>query len=196
MNKNFSTIVFDWSGVFCLPGELFSHEIFRNFGSLDEVNLETKDIQREYYTDKISCEEFWNKVISHFKIKDIAPEEFNNAYIASPVIWPDMLVEAMEIKKHFQTILFSNLTAEMMRHIIEKYNVLDYFHRAVFSNAIGLMKPSAESFEYIARVAEKPPCDILFIDDSQTNVQSAGKLGFQTYLFTDPRVFIKDFHAD
>jgi 2-haloacid dehalogenase/putative hydrolase of the HAD superfamily len=56
----------------------------------------------------------------------------------------------------------------------------------VVSAAVGLMKPEPRIFQLAAERAGLPPAQLLFVDDSQRNIDAAAALGFDVHLFDDP----------
>ncbi len=56
----------------------------------------------------------------------------------------------------------------------------------VVSGAVGLMKPDPRIFELTARHAGLEPGELLFVDDSRTNIDAAAACGFDVHHFTDP----------
>lgn len=58
----------------------------------------------------------------------------------------------------------------------------DYFDGMVTSFEANSLKPESEIFTYAARYLEIDPAETLFLDDSQTNLDAAARLGFDTAL--------------
>ena len=56
----------------------------------------------------------------------------------------------------------------------------------VVSGAVGLVKPDPRIFELTAERAGLAPSELLFVDDSQRNIDAAAALGFGVHLFDDP----------
>ena len=64
--------------------------------------------------------------------------------------------------------------------LVQKKEIGDYFDDFFLSYKMGMSKPSPEIFSKVAEGLGINPCEALFIDDSQANVDAAAKLGFQT----------------
>ena len=60
-----------------------------------------------------------------------------------------------------------------------------YFEKVYFSCDIALRKPDAEIFELVLRENQLTASRTLFIDDSEQHIESANKLGLQTYFLTN-----------
>lgn len=188
MQEKITAIIFDWAGVFCSPGEPFSHpDLPRLTGlTIDEMGERTKDIQDRYYRGQISSQEFWQAVTERFSLATLNRQDLSAAYLNSYYIYPEMFTLARTLKKSFITVLLSNLTPEMMDDIITKHNVKGYFHHTVFSNEVGHVKPEPEIFALAFEKTGAKPGETLFIDDSKKNILAAQDLGIQTILFLSP----------
>jgi putative hydrolase of the HAD superfamily len=62
----------------------------------------------------------------------------------------------------------------------------DLFEKTYYSHLMGKRKPDAEIFEQVLRENNLNPAETLFIDDSPQHLETARKLGLQTYLMTAP----------
>jgi putative hydrolase of the HAD superfamily len=188
MEKKVTTIIFDWAGVFCSPGEPFSHPLLPKLTGLgvDQLGAETKDLQERYYRGQTSSEEFWRVVIEKFNLTTLTVEDLREAYLNSYTVYHEMLALAETLKKRFTTILLSNLTPEMMDDIITKHDVKRYFHHTIFSNEVGRVKPEPEIFTIALEKAGAKYQETLFIDDGTKNIEAARSLGMRTILFLSP----------
>ncbi|MEK7116762.1 MAG: HAD family phosphatase [Patescibacteria group bacterium] len=186
--EKIKAVIFDWAGVFCSPGELFSHPALATQTGLnvDEMGEQTASIQHAYYTGTINSKEFWEQSSNLLGPAGLSETELRDAYLASYRIYPEMLGLALNLKQKYKTLLLSNLTAEMTEDIKKKYGVKKYFHHAIFSNEVGLMKPDPKIFELAVEKINIPIKNIVFIDDSQTNIKVAEHLGFHIILFKNP----------
>ncbi len=185
-------VIFDWAGVFCSPGEPFSHKKLKVMTglSLEQMSEATETIQEKYYRGTISTEEFWKHVIQKLNIS-LTPKELSDAYLASYRIYPEMLELAQKVRSKVKTALLSNLTSEMMHEILRKHFIDRYFDHVLFSNEIGFIKPEKEAFDVALKHLGTKPNETLFIDDGKRNIDEAKILGFETILFTSPEESIE-----
>lgn len=63
------------------------------------------------------------------------------------------------------------------------YKMEDLFHRLFLSYKMRCSKPGDKIFLKMIRKARIKPAETLFVDDSPANIETAGKLGFQTLLY-------------
>lgn len=59
------------------------------------------------------------------------------------------------------------------------------FDPIIYSGEVGFPKYKPECYEKTAKLLQKSPREILFIDDSGANIESASEAGFQTIHFFD-----------
>lgn len=84
--------------------------------------------------------------------------------------------------------LLTNAT-DRLSSDLKDLNILNDFDFIINTSEVGFAKPEKEIFQYAQKILNLPPEQILFIDDSLKNVETAQKLGFQSHLFTDLESF-------
>jgi 2-haloacid dehalogenase len=80
----------------------------------------------------------------------------------------------------------SNWSAETFALVRHEFKFFDLFDEIVLSGDVKLIKPEPEIFELFLRKIGKPADQCLFIDDSEPNIITARKLGFDTVHFISP----------
>ncbi|MFT3979278.1 MAG: HAD family phosphatase [Ferruginibacter sp.] len=93
------------------------------------------------------------------------------------------------LAKHYKLYLLSNTNAihkkafaGNFRQQTGKAQLDDCFTKAYYSQETGFRKPNADIFEFVLKDAGIQAGETLFIDDSYNNIETARKLGFQTWL--------------
>jgi putative hydrolase of the HAD superfamily len=89
----------------------------------------------------------------------------------------------------------SNISVPIFAHLRERYDLWHTFKGIVISGEVKMVKPEARIFEHISRMYGLAPCETVFIDDHLPNIESAGRLGFQTILFREPQQCAADLEA-
>ena len=98
------------------------------------------------------------------------------------------LRELEELRKRYKVYLLSNTNPIMWNADIESefrkdgHNREYYFDGMVTSFRANALKPEEKIFTYAERHLGIKPGETLFFDDSQTNLDAAARLGFQTAL--------------
>jgi len=179
--KKIRAVIFDWSGIFCTPGELFSHPklLKRLQMTPAEIEVIMKPIQDEYYRGKISGKTFWQKVFKRFTLKEFTIKQLTDAYLASYAISRRNLRIPLRLKRTYIVALLSNLTEEMMRHIVKTHVLKECFHHLFFSNRMGFLKPEYKIFRIALDKMGIRADEAVFIDDTKKNLVAAKKMGMR-----------------
>ena len=98
-----------------------------------------------------------------------------------------------QLNGKYRTFLLSNINA-IHYDYVHSYlqtefgmaNNDDLFEKTYYSHLVGKRKPDAEIFEQVLQENNLNPAETLFIDDSPQHLETAQKLGMQTYLMTAP----------
>ncbi|WP_214071215.1 HAD family phosphatase [Mucilaginibacter sp. dw_454] len=99
----------------------------------------------------------------------------------------------LQLNHKYRTFLLSNINAIHYDYVHDylkrEYNIDDnsgLFEKTYYSHLMGKRKPDAEIFEQVLHENNLNPTETLFIDDSPQHLETAKKLGLQTYLMTAP----------
>ena len=89
-------------------------------------------------------------------------------------------------EKGYSLYGLSNWSAETFPIVRHEFEFLNLFDGIILSGEVKLIKPEPEIFELCLQRIGKPADQCLFIDDSETNIIAARKLGFDTVHFISP----------
>jgi len=100
----------------------------------------------------------------------------------------DGTVELLRMLKETGISLYglSNWSAETFAMVNHEFKFFNLFDEIVLSGEVKLIKPEPEIFELFLQKIGKPANQCLFIDDSEANIATARKLGFDTVHFISP----------
>lgn len=132
---------------------------------------------------------------------DLTFEEFNQNFakqlgIAS-INWNDYYLEAIEpikemhellswVSKHYRLGLLSNIMPGQLAIMIKNGILPDVpYDTIVDSSVVRAIKPEAEIYEIAEQKAAVAPNEILFVDDSRTNLMAAERRGWKVLWFDD-----------
>jgi putative hydrolase of the HAD superfamily len=87
---------------------------------------------------------------------------------------------------HVPLYCLSNMPATTSNYLRARYSFWRLFRGIVISGEINLMKPDPAIFEHIVARFSLNPGNTAFVDDHLPNIESAGRLGFKTVLFSNP----------
>ncbi|NJX14977.1 HAD family hydrolase [Tamlana crocina] len=179
-------LVFDFGNVFInldiegaqkLALEKFSMENLSEdilaFNSLYEQGLmSTEEFLASYQENfpQYSNEDL--KYIWNFMLKDFPKHRLD-------------FIKKLKDDGQFQLILLSNtndLHISWIKENVSFFNEFkDCFDAFYLSHEINLVKPNPNIFEFVLKENQLEPNQCLFIDDNQSNIESANNLGFNTW---------------
>ncbi|MBC7400520.1 MAG: HAD family phosphatase [Mucilaginibacter sp.] len=163
-----------------------AHEFYGHRQQDDVFNaLERGQISPEAFADRIR--ELTGK-------PELTNQQINNAWNQIFVGIPEGNHELLlKVKEKYRTFLLSNINAIHYDYVHDylkrEYDMDDnsgLFEKTYYSHLMGKRKPDAEIFEQVLQENNLDPAETLFIDDSPQHLETAKKLGLQTYLMTAP----------
>jgi len=95
----------------------------------------------------------------------------------------ELLKKIKTILPSVKLILTTNATSRLDSDL-QAVNLAAHFYAVVNSSEIGYAKPNPEYFREALRIAKCIASECIYVDDSQTNVTAATKLGIRSELYT------------
>jgi len=170
-----------WSG--------FRRRCGRPVKDIQEV-LYAEDIFYGYESGKITSGEYYRAVTERLCC-EMSFDEFKHIWNSLLVKQESMFQIALGVRTQAEVVIISN-TNEVNAGFIEQ-DVKRITHKIVYSFEAGLLKPDRKIYEQALEVAGSPPEKVLYIDDSQENVDAAAQLGIRSHRFRDKKALIKVF---
>ena len=87
----------------------------------------------------------------------------------------------------YRLVIASNASKGSFEWRNSRYNLMSVFDGRIISSDIGFRKPSIDFFEYMIKVLGFKPEEILFIDDSEKNIEVAEGLGIKSIRYEDEK---------
>lgn len=98
---------------------------------------------------------------------------------------PSSLAAIRGIAEITEVVLFTNATTRLHTDLAA-LGLQGYFTAVVNSATVGVAKPVPAAFEAMVSIAGRPSDQLVFVDDSLTNVVAARRLGIEAHLFEGP----------
>ncbi len=188
-------IIFDLGGVILNLNPQKTLEAFALITGLSSDTLlayASNDVFRNYEKGKTTSFEFRNGLRKLFQMH-ISDAELDIAWNAMLLELPLARLEMIgKLQKNYKTYILSN-TNEI--HIKAFDEIVDeatagkpinhYFNTVYYSHKVGMRKPNAEIFNMVLIENDLEPSSTLFIDDTLEHIESAKKLGLQTWHLTN-----------
>lgn len=185
-------ILFDFGGVIVSIDKANAVKRFKELG-VDDIEsyvgeYHQKGIFMQLEDGSISREQFY-KEFRKLTTKTVSDKEIDSGWLAFLTGVPEYKLELLkELRKKYNVYLLSNTNPIIMEwahsddfsSLGEPLSV--YFDKMFWSYQIGYTKPSEESFRAVIEGTGLKPEETLFLDDGQSNLDAAQKLGFRTYL--------------
>ena len=176
MSSQPKIILFDLGGVLSDLGDpVESMELTISQSEFWTIWLDSSAVA-QFETGKLMAPEFIPQIAIELGVSK--PEKFESRFrnwqLAIHAGAEDMLSEAAD---GWHLALLSNTNPIHWGQISESTNVFDRFTRLFLSFENGYYKPDIRTFEYVVAELQCAPGDILFLDDTETNVVSARRFG-------------------
>jgi FMN phosphatase YigB (HAD superfamily) len=148
--------------------------------------LLNSDVLVHYETGLISTEEFFVEVRQTTAFAGTL-EEFGGFFADIFTEIPPMVeLHAALRSKGFPTYIFSNTNQLAVEHIRSNFPFFNQFDGYILSYEVRSMKPNANIYEALERLAGQRGNELLYIDDRLENIQAGAKRGWQTILQETP----------
>ncbi|HEX8287902.1 MAG TPA: HAD family phosphatase [Pyrinomonadaceae bacterium] len=165
-------------GEFCMysPDEIFSKAI-------------SSEVVREYSVGAITTTEFYEAVIRELDIS-MSFEDFfqawNCTFVPEPIL-PERIIKSLSEK--YKLLVLSDTNEMHFDYIKENFPILDYIDDFILSHKVNVVKPSAEIFQAVVKIAGCKPEECFFVDDLQVNVEGAKRFGLNAMQFISAEQF-------
>jgi putative hydrolase of the HAD superfamily len=136
-------------------------------------------------TGRLTPEEFAQGIVVDLAM-DLSPEAFLaefEGWLTGP--HPGAFELVNEIPPSYHVAALSNMSATHWNRI-KTMGWPDRFNAAFVSCEIRHLKPSREAFELALREMALPAANVLFLDDSDVNVQAARAMGINAHVVMNP----------
>lgn len=184
----YSTILFDLGGVLFTNGtNKFIDSISSRYAISKDIVLNVIDgeLGTKYREAQITRDEFWQKLIEILNI-----DEDSKKLEAEWIGYYDLIPKTKEIiqrlNNNYSIYYLSDNVKERVDGLNSRFDFLKLFKGGVFSHDAGVRKPNPRVYEYTLKKLNLKPNETVFIDDKESSLLPADKLGIKTILFSSP----------
>jgi len=188
-NSAITTLFLDVGGVLLTNG--WDHHARRraakhfklNWAEMQERHELNFEIQEE---DKIAFQEYLDRVIFWQK-RPFTRAEFRQFMFAQSKPFTEMieLVRHLKAKYSLKVFVVSNEAREVNAYRIRQFKLVEFVDAFVSSCFVHLRKPDVGIFRLALDIAQVPPGQIVYIENTSLFVQIAEGLGIRSILHTD-----------
>ena len=144
---------------------------------------------RKWMTGQYSWDQYWNAVLPPRGITDAneIAQFHEKVWPQESSINPKMREILHELKGHYKIGLLSNASwpEESLRDRLAQEQLLDFFDTVISSSTEGVVKPDPAIFNVALQRLNVKPDEALFVDDLEKFTESAARMGFYTFTFTN-----------
>ncbi len=188
-----NTIFFDWGGVIANdPGDDFLMQLLRDIGASESQAEEIfTTTMQDFMRGKLSEANYWDIIRAQYNLKvhDTITDEFKK--------WKGLVVN-QDILALVDKAKAAGLQVAILSNVIEPtYNAIAQagyygrFDKVIASCKVGFAKPDPEIYQIAIDMLDTTALESVFIDDKQSSLDPANKMGFTTILAQNPQQIIE-----
>lgn len=197
--RKISTIVFDLGNVVLNIYPERTEQAFKDLGLQNFKKYYTLASQTDVFdlleTGKISPTQFYN-ILRQVTGLDFTDEEIEFAWNQVIGFYPKSNIDFLQsLSKNYPIYLLSNTNiihypvyTKLLKDNFKISGLEHLFKKCFFSHEIELRKPDLGIYKYVSNSININPAEILFLDDSITNIKAAQDFGWQTILFSHQNI--------
>jgi len=180
----YKAIGFDYGGVI-MDNSDFNSAICK----ILEIDIET--YEKIYFRNNylitvkgMNQEDFWRKLLVEFKRIEKEEEVFNFLRTRSKKELNQEMIELIKtLRKNGHKIGMLSNNSTKVNEKIKKDGIDKFFDVILISEDIGYMKPDPKVFEIFLEKLDVKSEELVFIDDTDINLNTADNVGFTPILF-------------
>lgn len=193
--KPFKNLIFDLGEVIIdLDYPTVIHR-FQQIAAVDFSQIISYSQQHRIFdlfeTGKITSAQFCSQLLPLLK-PETTPQQITDAWNSVLLHYPPQKIELLQqLKKNYSVFALSNINAihvdsinRAARQLFQAENFASFFHRAYYSNEVGMRKPDKEIYQLVLKAENINPHETFFVDDKLENVLAAKELGIAAYQLT------------
>lgn len=192
--SNIKNLVFDMGGVLVDLDRQAAINAFCEMGFPEAASLLDPYLQRGVFLQmecgEITAAQFRQYIRSRITPpRDVADSEIDGALCKFLVGLPEYKLSLIDrLHKRFKIYMLSNnnpIACDFVERTMftQQGHTIDYYFDDLFlSHRMKMLKPNEDIFREMERLSGIVPQESLFIDDAPANIETARRLGYQTYL--------------
>ena len=139
-----------------------------------------------YEEGKLTLQEYLNRTVFYEK-RPFTRDQFWDFMVAQSQPYAEMieLVAQLKVRHRLKIVVVSNESRELNAHRIGKFKLNAFVDAFVSSCFVHIRKPDADIFRLALDIAQTPPEQIVYVENTPMFVQVAEGLGISSILHTD-----------
>lgn len=139
-----------------------------------------------YEEGKLSLDEYLSRTV-FFQNRPFTRDDFLEFMFAQSKADPEMieLIRELKTKYELKIVVVSNEARELNAYRIRKFNLDEFVDAFVSSCFVGIRKPDPDIFRLSLDIAQVPPEQIAYLENTAMHVEVAASLGIRGIRHTD-----------
>lgn len=178
-------ILFDLGGVLFTDG---TSKFIKSISTRYDIPLEkvseivNGELGLKYREAQITRDEFWNQLVSKLSLTENIID-LENEWINYYELFEKTKEIIIKLKEKYKVYYLSNNVKERAERLNEKFDYLKLFDGGVYSHEVKAIKPDPKIYEFALNKAGFLANETIFIDDKESSLEPARKMGIETILF-------------
>ncbi|MGZ5007607.1 MAG: HAD family hydrolase [Methylobacter sp.] len=180
-----------------IGGVLLSNGWDHNLRKLaaEHFKLDREDLEQRHYLNlniyeegKLTLDEYLDRVVFD-QPRPFSPAEFRDFMFGHSQAYPETLELIAQLKKRhgLKIAVLSNEAREINDYRIRKFKLGEFVDFFISSCYVRMRKPDRDMFRLALDIAQVPPEQIVYIENTELFVQVAESIGIRSILHTDYR---------
>lgn len=189
-----TTFLFDLGGVLFTNGtKQFITELAKRYSLSDESvkNIIDGDLGTQYREGTLSRDEFWTKVKEKLAVSE-SVGSLEKQWIQGYELINETKNCIKELSAKYNVFYLSDNVKERVEALDLRFQFISLFKGGIFSHEVGVRKPDPKIYTFALSKAQALPVETVFIDDKESNLDPAKKMGITPLLFTTPEQLRRD----
>ena len=154
--------------------------------------LKGRGYRDEYELGKMTTEEFWKTVLSHYNVPGKHLKEIKEIWHYSWRPQNGMRLLVRKLRKKYRVVVLSGNFQERIEYLNKKHRLDKEFHECHYSFDYGITKPDPKFFANVTNNMKLKPKDCIVVDDMQNFLAGVQKMGAKTILFKNAKQLEKE----
>jgi putative hydrolase of the HAD superfamily len=178
-------ILFDLGGVLFTDG---TSKFIKSVSTRYNIPLEkvfeivNGELGLKYREAQITRDEFWNQLVSKLSLTENIID-LENEWISYYELFEKTKEIIIKLKEKYKVYYLSNNVKERAERLNEKFDYLKLFDGGVYSHEVKAIKPDPKIYGFALNKAGFSANETVFIDDKESSLEPAKKMGIETILF-------------
>lgn len=175
--SEFRAIVFDYFGVIC--SDQYAAWLRQN---KHQRTGEYQHLSQKTESGEMSMAAFFAGLA---QLSGVPAEQIEADFRRNTDIDHNVLRLIISLKRHYKIGLLTNSSTEWIDIALDQFHLRAIFDVAVVSGDVGFIKPQPQIYQIMLERLGLPAAQTIFVDDGQTNVETARKLGMTALLYNN-----------